>query len=172
MKYMLMMNTMTAGSTGLNGWPEKDIKSMVGFMMDLDKELRTSGELVFEEGLTFPNEAKLVQADKNGMPITDGVFPESKEFLAGFWIVDVVGPERAYSIAARISMCPGPGGSRLKCGRLELRRRRNDRGECGACARLCGRYLRSVTAAPMAMCSSSPRVCPVLPLPTTSERPE
>ena len=110
MKHMLMMNTMKAGSTGLSGWSEKDIKTMIGFMMDLDKELRASGELVFEEGLTFPNEAKLVRADKNGMPITDGVFPESKEFLLGYWIVDVANPERAYAIAGRISAAPGPGG--------------------------------------------------------------
>ncbi len=112
MKYMLMMNTMKAASTGLSAWSEKDTKTMVGFMMDLDKELRASGELIFKEGLTFPNEAKLVRAGKNGMPITDGVFPEGKEFLAGFWIVDVVSPERAYAIAARISICPGPGGAR------------------------------------------------------------
>jgi len=113
MKYMLMMNTMKAGSTGLSGWSEKDIKTMIGFMMDLDKELRMSGELVFEAGLTFPNEAKLVRADKNGMPIVDSAFRKSKEFLAGFWIVDVTSPERAYAIAARISMCPGPGGAPL-----------------------------------------------------------
>ncbi len=111
MKYMLMMNTMKAASTGLSAWPEKDTKAMVEFMMDLDKDLRASGELTFQEGLTFPNEAKLVRAGKNGMPITDGVFPEGKEFLAGFWIVDVVSPERAYAIAARISICPGPGGA-------------------------------------------------------------
>ncbi len=113
MKYMLMMNAMKAGSTGLSGWSDKDIKTMIGFMMDLDKELRGSGELVFEEGLTFPNEAKLVRADKSGMPLTDGIFSESKEFLAGFWIVDVTSPERAYAIAAQISMCPGPGGEPL-----------------------------------------------------------
>jgi hypothetical protein len=113
MKYMLMMNTMKAGLAGLSGWSEKDIKTMIGFMTDLDQELRASGELVFEEGLTFPNEAKLVRADQNGMPITDLVFPESKEFLAGFWIVEVARPERAYAIAARISMCPGPGGTPL-----------------------------------------------------------
>ncbi len=113
MKYMLMMNTMKAGSTGPDGWSKKDIKAMIGFMMDLDKELRASGELVFEEGLTCPNEAKLVRAEKNGMPTTDGVFPESKDFLAGFWIVDVTSPERAYAIAAQISMCPGPGGAPL-----------------------------------------------------------
>jgi hypothetical protein len=38
------------------------------------------------------------------------VFPESKEFLAGYWIVDVETPERAYEIAARISAAPGPSG--------------------------------------------------------------
>jgi hypothetical protein len=113
MKYMLMMNTMKAGATSLSGWSEKDVRTMIGFMMGLDKELRESGELVFAEGLTFPNEAKLVRAGKNGKPITDGVFPESKEFLAGFWIVDVASAERAYAIAARISMCPGPGGAPL-----------------------------------------------------------
>ena len=45
--------------------------------------------------------------------MTDGVFPESKEFLAGYWIVDVESAERAYEIAARISGAPGPGGSAL-----------------------------------------------------------
>lgn len=40
-------------------------------------------------------------------PITDGVFPESKEFLAGYWIVDVDSPERAYQIAAEASTAPG-----------------------------------------------------------------
>jgi len=41
------------------------------------------------------------------------VFPESKEFLAGYWIVDVESPERAYEIAARASAAPGPGGTAL-----------------------------------------------------------
>jgi hypothetical protein len=44
------------------------------------------------------------------MPITDGIFPESKEFLLGYWIVDAATPERAYEIAGRISAAPGPGG--------------------------------------------------------------
>ena len=51
-----------------------------------------------------------VRAGKDGAPITDGVFPETKEFLAGYWIVDVESPERAYQIAARASAAPGPGG--------------------------------------------------------------
>jgi hypothetical protein len=61
--------------------------------------------------LTGPNEAKVVHGEKNGMPVTDGIFPESKEFLLGYWIVDVATPERAYAIAARISVAPGPGGA-------------------------------------------------------------
>jgi hypothetical protein len=109
MKYMLMMNTMKAGTGGL-AWPQKDLRAHVAFMMGLNKELRESGELVFAEGLSFPDQAKLVRAGKNGLPITDGVFPESKEFLAGYWIVDIVTPERAYALAARISAAPGPGG--------------------------------------------------------------
>ncbi len=54
-----------------------------------------------------------MRAGKDGTPITDGVFPEGKEFLAGFWIVDVETPERAYAIAARASAAPGPGGAPL-----------------------------------------------------------
>jgi hypothetical protein len=112
MKYMLMMNTMKAGE-GVPAWPKKDLQAHVAFMMNFVKELRESGELVAAEGLAFPNQAKVVRAGKNGLPITDGVFPESKEFLAGYWIVDVDSPERAYALAARASAAPGIGGEPL-----------------------------------------------------------
>ena len=59
----------------------------------------------------IPNQAKLVRGDrKNGGPITDGVFPDSKEFLAGWWIIDVENAEEAYKIAARASIAPVPAG--------------------------------------------------------------
>src|SRR5579864_8476818 len=112
MKYMLMMNTMRAGH-GVPQWSQKDLQAHIAFMMSLNKELRQSGELVSAEGLSFPDQAKLVRAGKDGLPITDGVFPESKEFLAGYWIVDVDSPERVYAIAAQISAAPGPGGAPL-----------------------------------------------------------
>ena len=111
MKYLLMMNTMKSSRTVFTGWSREDTKSHIGFMMRLNKDLRASGELVSAEGLSFPDEAKLVRADKDGTPITDGVFPESKEFLAGFWILDVASPERAYAIAAKISAAPGASGA-------------------------------------------------------------
>ena len=111
MKFMLMMNAPRGnGNWGVENWAQEDIKKMVGFMMNLNKELREAGELVGAEGLASPGQAKLVRAGKDGTPITDGVFPETKEYLAGYWIVDVDAPERAYAIAARASMAPGPGG--------------------------------------------------------------
>jgi hypothetical protein len=112
MKYILMMNTMKADE-GVPDWPKKDLQAHIAFMQNFAKELRESGELVSAEGLSFPDQSKLVRAGENGTPITDGVFPESKEFLAGYWIVDVDTPERAYAIAARASAAPGPGGAPL-----------------------------------------------------------
>src|SRR6201993_627997 len=112
MKYILMMNTMRAGH-GVPEWSKKDLQAHIAFMKSLNKDLRESGELVSAEGLSFPEQAKLVRAGKDGAPITDGVFPESKEFLAGFWIADVDTAERAYAIAAEVSAAPGPGGAAL-----------------------------------------------------------
>ncbi len=115
MKYILMMNAMTAGDLygGVAGWQQSDIKQHIVFMKNLTKSLVESGELVSTEGLALPDQARIVRAGRNGAPITDGVFPESKEFLAGYWIVDVDTAERAYQIAARASAAPGPGGTPL-----------------------------------------------------------
>jgi hypothetical protein len=110
MKYMLMMNTPRGGPYKIMTWPPKDIQAHIGFMKSLAQELSQSGELVAAEGLAGPDQAKLIRAGKDGLPITDGVFPETKEFLAGFWIVDVEGPERAYQIASKASAAPGVGG--------------------------------------------------------------
>jgi hypothetical protein len=109
MKYMLMMHA-PAGPYTIFTWPKKDFHAHIAFLENVNKDLRESGEFVTAQGLTAPDQAKLVRAGKDGTPITDGVFPESKEFLAGYWIVEVESPERAYEIAARASAAPGPGG--------------------------------------------------------------
>jgi hypothetical protein len=111
MKYMLMMFGTKSGWEALSTWPKKDIEAHIGFMMGFAKELGASGELVAAEGLAGPDLARVVRAGKDGEPITDGVFPEAKEFLAGYWIVDVESPEQAYRIAARASAAPGLGGA-------------------------------------------------------------
>jgi len=83
-------------------------------MKSVAKELQDAGELVGAEGLAGPGEARIVRASSNGAPaVTDGPSPESKEFLAGSWIVDVESPGRAYEIAARASAAPGRAGAPL-----------------------------------------------------------
>jgi len=113
MKYMLMMNTPSGGPYQVASWPREDLARHIGFMKSFATKLGKAGELVGAEGLAGPEQAKLVRAGADGKPITDGVFPESKEFLAGYWIVDVDSPERAYQIAADASAAPGLGGKPL-----------------------------------------------------------
>lgn len=113
MKFMLMMHAPRAGweTAGIGTWPPEDIKAHIGFMIGFAKELGDSGVLVGAEGLDLPEQARIVRATPAGSPaVTDGPFPEAKEFLAGYWIVDVESPEQAYAIAARASAAPGKGG--------------------------------------------------------------
>jgi hypothetical protein len=107
MKYMLIMNTPRNGYEQYMKWPKKILEANTAFMHAFNKKLSAAGELVSGEGLAAPDQAKLVRAGKDGKPITDGVFAESKEFLAGYWIVDVDSHERALEIAAEASTAPG-----------------------------------------------------------------
>lgn len=115
MRFMLMMHAPRGtGDYQLASWSPEDFKAHIAFMRDLNKDLTRTGEWVGGEGLAEPAAAKIVRAGKDGAPVvTDGPFPESKEFLAGYWIVEVDRPERAYEIAARASSAPGPGGKPL-----------------------------------------------------------
>ena len=109
MKYMIMMNTPRDGYAQYMGWPKKILEANIAFMQAFGKKLSAAGELVSAEGLASPTQAKCVRPGKDGKPITDGVFPEAKEFLAGYWIVDVDSPERAYQIAGEVLAAPhGP----------------------------------------------------------------
>lgn len=115
MKFILMMHAPRGtGDYQINSWSPEDFQAHLAFMHQLNRELTESGELAGAQGLAPPSEARIVRAGENGMPaVTDGPFPESKEFLAGYWIVDVDSAERAYEIAARASAAPGPGGAPL-----------------------------------------------------------
>ncbi len=113
MKFMVQMNV-KKGPYQMQGWSQDDVKRMVGFMNKTNAELKAAGQWVVGEGLVSPEEARLVTANQDGSPsVTDGPFAESKEFIAGFWIIDVKDADEAYRIAARISLCPGPGGKPL-----------------------------------------------------------
>ncbi|HTU35439.1 MAG TPA: YciI family protein [Candidatus Acidoferrum sp.] len=110
MKYILMMTANKSEWESFGRWSKEDLAANIAFMRDFTKQLKEEGVFVATEGLGWPQQAKIVRAGANGTPITDGVFPESKEFLAGYWIIDVENPDHAYKIAARVSAAPGPGG--------------------------------------------------------------
>lgn len=110
MKYILLMSGTSAGVDGYHAWSKQDVEAHMAVLQRINQDLAASGEFVATQGLAGPSEARVARGEKNGVPVTDGVFPESKEFLLGYWIVDVPNAERAYAIAARISAAPGPHG--------------------------------------------------------------
>jgi hypothetical protein len=114
MKYLLMMQFSIKGwaEGNLGTWPAEDMRANVEYLRRLNAELEEAGELVSTEGLGGPEGIRVVRAQNDGKPaVTDGPFPESKEFLAGYYIVDVENEDRAYEIAARLSALPGRGGT-------------------------------------------------------------
>jgi hypothetical protein len=133
MKYMMILNTPRNGYQQYMSWPKEILAANGAFMESFTAQLAAAGELVGAEGLASPEEALRVRAGEDGEVITDGVFPESKEFLSGYWIIDVASHERALEVAAKASQAPGlpiqaADGSKVDCLWIELRRIMSGRG--------------------------------------------
>lgn len=120
MKYLVMVqgsqadyNAMTGeGNAHSPAWGEKDVQEMFSFMEALNNDLAESGEMVDGQGLGEPGKARHVSRDKDGRPvITDGPYGETKEVLAGYWVLDCVSLDRVTEIAQRILECPQPEGA-------------------------------------------------------------
>jgi hypothetical protein len=113
MKYLIMMTQpVSDGESADQPYSAEDIKASWAHMQQIYRELSEAGELLATEKLAGPQAAKMVSSDGVHAPVvTDGIYPEAKEFLAGFWMVDVDSEQRAIEIAARTSAAPGPGGT-------------------------------------------------------------
>lgn len=121
MKFMLLQYY--GGVEGLppmTEWKPEEAQAHIDFQLDLNAELRESGELIEAQALTAPELAKRVASGGGAPVVTDGPFPESKELLAGYRMIDVESEERAIEIAARGSAAPGPGGAPIR-DRIEVR---------------------------------------------------
>ena len=115
MRYMLLMYYAPPSHTPdlkpMPEWSPEAVEGHIKFMHDINAELLANGEFVGAEGLAGPDAAKTVSWKGEGSPvITDGPFPESKELLAGYWMIDVESEARALEIAAQASTAPGPDG--------------------------------------------------------------
>ena len=116
MKFILMMNAPRGtGDWEPMSWAPEDLQAHITFMRRLNQQLMAEGVFAACEALSPPAQARIVRAGPTGEPeVTDGPFAEAKEFLAGYWIVDVESPQEAYAIAARASAAPGPDGKLLR----------------------------------------------------------
>ncbi|MEV0220184.1 YciI family protein [Streptomyces sp. NPDC050704] len=121
MKYLVMVQGSQADYEGMQGrptegspaWSEQDMQAMFAFMGALNNDLAESGELVDAQGLTEPARTRHVSKGPDGKPvITDGPYSETKELLAGYWVLDCASLERVTEIAERILECPEPEGQR------------------------------------------------------------
>lgn len=124
MRYMLMQaygGVELEGCVPMPEWASEDVRAHIDFQHTLNAELLESGELVDGQGLAGPEVAKfVVSAGVNPARIIDGPYPETKELLAGYRLIDVDSLDRALEIAARSSAAPGPGGVPIQQ-RIEVR---------------------------------------------------
>ncbi|MET7618929.1 YciI family protein [Streptomyces sp. NPDC005408] len=120
MKYLVMVQGSQADYEAMRGqasdagpaWSEKDVQAMFAFMGEVNNDLSESGEFVDGNGLAEPARTRFVSAGKDGKPvISDGPYSETKELLAGYWVLDCESLERVTEIAARIATCPAPEGA-------------------------------------------------------------
>ena len=123
MRYMLLQSYGASGSDcpPISEWVPEEIRAHIEFQHVLNAELLERGELIDAQGLAGPEQAKFVTSDGISAPvITDGPYPESKELLAGYRMIDVETIERALEIAAQSSAAPGMNGVPIRQ-RIEVR---------------------------------------------------
>ncbi|HSZ36636.1 MAG TPA: YciI family protein [Acidimicrobiales bacterium] len=122
MRFMLLQNYggIEGDCAPMYEWTPEEVAAHVQFQVSLNRRLEELGELIDAQGLAGPDEVRFVVSDGVSPLVTDGPFPEAKELLAGYRIVEVDTPERAVEIAAEISAAPGQGGAPIRQ-RIEVR---------------------------------------------------
>ncbi|HEY0952452.1 YciI family protein [Nocardioides sp.] len=97
----------------IDQWAPAEVEAHMAFMTDVIDQLRERGEFVDAQAVA--PEGTFVRFDGDGRPpVTDGPFAETKELVAGWVVIDVDSPERAYEAAAHLSSAPGPGGEPIR----------------------------------------------------------
>ncbi|MPZ53580.1 MAG: hypothetical protein GEU79_12750 [Acidimicrobiia bacterium] len=115
MRYLIMLYGPREGLDALSrgdfgDWTNEDVTAMMEHMGAINDELADRGELVDAAGLTGPSQAKAIRLSDGTPTVTDGPYLETKEVMAGYWVVDTETPERALEIAKRASLSPNPDG--------------------------------------------------------------
>ncbi|GAA0554301.1 YciI family protein [Paractinoplanes ferrugineus] len=102
MKYMLMM---FGDATDMMEVRSKEwVRDMIAFMQEFNARLMAAGEFVDAQGLDVPATAKTVSLADGQVVVSDGPFAESKEALAGYWLLDVKDEARAIELAGEVAV--------------------------------------------------------------------
>lgn len=102
MKYMILISH---NKEARDAWESfSDAERAKGYQAhaELHDALTESGEMVVAEALADPSQAKRVLVTAGKATTTDGPFPEMKEHLAGFYMVECENIDKAVEYAARI----------------------------------------------------------------------
>jgi hypothetical protein len=120
MKYLVMVQGTQAdyeamrgkASPGSPAWNEQDIQAMYAYMEAINNDLSETGEFIDGQGLAEPAKIRTVRLGEDGKAvITDGPYSETKELMAGYWVLECESLERVTEIADRITRCPQPAGA-------------------------------------------------------------
>ncbi|MGW0990216.1 YciI family protein [Streptomyces sp. NPDC002486] len=120
MKYLVMVQGTQADYEAMRGrasadspaWSEEELRTMFAYMGAINDDLSESGELVDAQGLAEPAQTRHVTLGDDGKAvITDGPYGETKELLAGYWVLECESLERVTEIADRVARCPQPAGA-------------------------------------------------------------
>ncbi len=99
-----------AGCAPMSEWTADEITAHIAFQRETGRMLTERGEMIDAQGVS-PDGAYVRYGGPDAAPVvTDGPFPESKELIAGWFLVDVESEARAHEIAAFVSSAPGKDG--------------------------------------------------------------
>lgn len=99
MKYLCLIHL---DESLLEAMPPAQLDQLNAQHLDLNDALRDSRHFVEAEALKEGPAARCVRVRGGKMTVTDGPFSESKEVIAGFYLVDARDEAEALQIAARI----------------------------------------------------------------------
>ncbi|WP_374457378.1 YciI family protein [Nocardioides sp.] len=112
-KYLLLKHYRGAptavNDVPMDQWTPDEIDAHMKFMDDFGKRMEASGEYVDAQALA-PDGAWVRADDAGTSPVTDGPFAETKDLIAGWYVIDVDGWDRAVELATELSMAPGKDG--------------------------------------------------------------
>ena len=114
-KYLLLKHY-TGGPTQLPShapmeeWAPDEITAHMDFQREVAAMLRENGEFVDAQALSPQGTWLRSDGPDSAQLVTDGPFPETKELIAGWFMIDVESQERAYEVARIVSSAPGKGG--------------------------------------------------------------